>query len=891
MRSDSTGPQPVACADLLTRVLQELDAGGEPDAATLALEFPESESEIRQLIAVVRLVRGAGPPPAGAAILDARPAGIAPSAIVGAYRLVREIGRGGMGIVYEAEQTSLSRRVAIKFLLPGVSPQGLERFSREAETAGGLAHPHIVPVYEIGDYDGAPYYTLRLIDGPPLSQIIAELRAARASPAASHYSTAAEWIRQAAEALAFAHTHGVIHRDVKPSNILIESGRHAWVTDFGLARRQAAATLTMSSDVIGTVRYMSPEQARGGSLLDARTDVYSLGATLYELVALRPAFHAADHASTLRQVLMDEPPSPRAVNARVPVALQAIVMRAMEKNPERRYRSAAEMAQDLGAFLRGAPTLARLPSLSHRVARLARRYRAPLALTGALFTLLAAFGVWMGALYARAHVLAEDARRNQVAAAAARDAETASRLAAEAAAARAQSVQDFLQQVLSSVDPQVAQMRDTTLLADMLRRASARVDAELGAETDVAAAVHATVGMTLKAMGRYDEAEPHLRIAMDTQRALLGEAHEASWLSRMNWTDLAHDRGDLDRAERLAAELVESSERLYGAQHDHTLAARLALSEVLGDLGRLDEAEALCREVLKVAPRSAGARSYNAVAALNNLATLLQQQRRYEEAESLLREALAMNVERLGPQHRDTLMIQSNLASVLNRMGRSDEAERGMRETLAVRERLLGSDHPDTLVSLNNYAQLLRRAGRIDESEPLLRRAWAGFRRNLGDEHPFTLVTLYNVIGLSLELGRLDSLDSLTPDLMDFCAAVYGEWHAETADSLTLAGQCLMELGELDRARDALERAWVGAATSGDAALLAGAELRLGACLLAQGEQSAARTRLESAYDELCASLGADHPDVLECERLIARLPAESSDKPAPAASRPPPAE
>jgi serine/threonine protein kinase len=332
--------------------------------------------------------------------------------MLGDYRIIREIGRGGMGVVYEAEQLSLGRRVALKVLPSAASlePRSRQRFQVEAQAAALLHHEHIVPVFGIGFDQGAHYYAMQLIEGRPLTKVIQELTTKplpegsakeagatddhhpgigldRASPprSAGHSSLSRAHCRetarlglQAAEALEHAHELGVIHRDIKPSNLLLDGRGNLWVADFGLARLpQEDPELTRTGDLVGTLRYMSPEQVRAErGEVDARTDLYSLGATLYELLTLRPAFDARDRQELVRRILHDEPVLPRRINPSIPRDLETIILKAMEKEPSARYGSARELADDLRRFLADEPVQARRPSLANRVVKWSRRHRA-----------------------------------------------------------------------------------------------------------------------------------------------------------------------------------------------------------------------------------------------------------------------------------------------------------------------------------------------------------------------------------------------------------------------------------------------------------------------------------------------------------------------------------
>jgi eukaryotic-like serine/threonine-protein kinase len=341
-----------------------------------------------------------------------------PGTLLGEYRIIREIGRGGMGVVYEAEQLSLGRRIALK-VLPfawSLDPRQLRRFKNEARAAAQLHHQNIVPVYAVGCERGVHFFAMQYIEGQTLAEVIREVRRlagredrgskaedpkpeaekhdstmeerrhasdtcprlARSSifdPRSSFFRTAAQLGVQAAEALEHAHELGVVHRDVKPGNLLVDMRGQLWVSDFGLAQFQCDAALTLTGDLLGTLRYLSPEQAlakRG--VVDHRTDVYSLGVTLYELLTGEPAYNGQDREEVLRQIAWEEPPAPRRLSRSIPADLETIVLKAMAKQVEERYNTARELADDLRRFLEEKPILARRPTLLERAAKWSRRH-------------------------------------------------------------------------------------------------------------------------------------------------------------------------------------------------------------------------------------------------------------------------------------------------------------------------------------------------------------------------------------------------------------------------------------------------------------------------------------------------------------------------------------
>jgi serine/threonine protein kinase len=465
-------------------ILVDLRAGRQPDLEALARAYPDQAGELADHAAQLALiVRHTEPTPGRPEELPQQ---------LGDFRLLREVGRGGMGVVYEAEQASLRRRVALK-VLPFASvldPLRLQRFQHEAQAAARLHHPHIVPVFAVGCERGLCYYAMQMVDGMSAAVLVQDLRrqtGASAASAATHEQvhppscdrkhrnsgefryeheaahlprsgirqntdpaqrrgcppseqdtpppnatardpsepaygrTVARWGLQAAEALHYAHQVGIVHRDVKPANLLLDERGDLWVTDFGLARLGGEAELTATGDVVGTLRYMSPEQALGvKGVADHRVDIYGLGATLYELLTLEPALPGQDREALFRRLLDEEPRPPRALNPAIPVDLETVVLKALRKEPAERYATAEELAEDLRRFLDQRPVLARRPTALERARRQLRRHALGLTIAAGVLLVLTAVlavssGLILGAYREVAHKQAYAERSRQVA--------------------------------------------------------------------------------------------------------------------------------------------------------------------------------------------------------------------------------------------------------------------------------------------------------------------------------------------------------------------------------------------------------------------------------------------------------------------------------------------
>jgi serine/threonine protein kinase/WD40 repeat protein len=431
--------------------LQRFRRGERPGIAEYTARYPELAADIRDVFAALVLVEEAGPQEAS------RPAafrgrvtadGKVPQQL-GDYRIIREVGRGGMGVVYEAVQEALGRHVALK-VLPyeaSANPIYLERFTREARAAARLHHTNIVPVYDVGEHQGVHYYAMQFIQGQGLDEVLLELRRLRSSKvtrglssngaAASvvqgllsgnfssgepveagppdgpaqqagassilktqsalstgadhqYYRSVVRLGLQVAEALGYAHAQKVLHRDIKPSNLLLDLRGTVWVTDFGLAK-EGGDDLTKTGDVVGTLRYLAPERFNGVS--EARSDIYSVGLTLYEMLTLQPAFDEQDRGRLIRWITHHEPPAPRRIDRRIPRDLETIVLKAIAKEPEKRYQTAEELAEDLRRFLADRPIWARRTSWREHAWRWVRRNPGWAATLAAVFGLLLVMAV------------------------------------------------------------------------------------------------------------------------------------------------------------------------------------------------------------------------------------------------------------------------------------------------------------------------------------------------------------------------------------------------------------------------------------------------------------------------------------------------------------------
>jgi tetratricopeptide (TPR) repeat protein len=800
-----------ALGDLVEAVTERLQAGLPADVDALAGGHAGHAAALRELLPALQALAGAAPD--GPA--PARPG----LSTLGDFRLLREVGRGGMGVVYEAEQVSLGRRVALKVLpfAAALHPRQLERFRTEAQAAARLHHTHIVPVFAVGSDQGVHYYAMQFIDGQNLAAAVAGLRGGAGAPAPpdastaeagagrtagsgatsllgdaggrrgpAYYRTVARIGVQAAEALEHAHQMGVVHRDVKPANLMLDARGHLWVTDFGLVRCAGDAGLTGTGELPGTLRYMSPEQASGRrGAVDHRTDVYSLGATLYELLTLEPLCPGEGRGEVLQRVTAGEPRPPRRVDRALPAELETIVLKAAARDPDDRYATAQELADDLRRFLEDKPIRARKPAAAVRLRRWAYRRRGVLAAAALSGVAALAAGLVTAA---RDRDRAEAQRREARLAV-----DTMYTEVAEHWLARQPHLEpmqrDFLRKALdiyetfaseSGGDPaaRLEAARAARCVGDIRHRlgnpggadaayggalARLRPPAETGdagAREELAVCL-AHRGNLLRDVGKAAQAEAACREARDLFAALPATAlvREGVAGTENNLGLALHAQDRFAEAEAALRSAVAAWQRLAADEPGqpvfrYDLAAGYNnLACLLRDTGRPDDActtHELAREIFaKLAADSPETPVYRQALATtdHNLGRASAALGRPREADAAFRAALAPRA-RLAAEFPQVVVYSQELAAthyqralLLTAAGRYPEAERAHREAFALRARLASpapaapAHRRELAASHHGFGAVLAATGRLPAAEQAYREALA-LRGALAAEFP-----------------------------------------------------------------------------------------------------------------------------------------------------------
>ena len=681
---------------------------------------------------------------------------------IGPYRLVRLIGSGGMGSVYLAEREDVQKQVAVKLLNAFRSADASRRFLVEQKVLARLDHPHIARFLDAGiAHDGTPYLVMEYVDGEPITSRAAglDLRGRLAL------------FDAVCVAVAYAHQHLVVHRDLKPSNIFVDRAGTVKLLDFGIAKllEEEDESLTRDGARLMTPEYATPEQVRGEPITPA-TDVYALGVLLFELLTgtLPYSVHSSTPAQIERIVCDSVVPRPSTRPAEplrrtgIPADLDAICFRALEKSPDDRYPTAADLRADLQRYLSDRPVEARVPTATYRARKFVVRHRAAVA-AGAVLAIALASGVGT-VLWQAQRAEREGARAD------------AERQRAERALLESESVSDFLIGLFEAQDPAIAMGAEPTA-RELIDRGRQRAEL-LTMQPLVRARMLDTIGRVDHGLGDYANAEPTLRQALAVRERELGSKHVDVAASHHHLASLLHDKGDYADAEAHYQAALAMRRELLGPSDPH-------VAETLGRYGLLvlrarndvKQAETHIEGAVGILRASFGPEHPRVATMLNTLAAIPDARGDHARSEQLLRQALAIQRAHLGELHPATLETLGNLGVTLAAKGDLAGGETTMREVLELERRVVGPKHAQIVIGLNNLASVLQRQGKLAEAEASYREAGGLALEVLGREHQLTAWLGANLGALLTERRAFAEAESLFIDSLARLKSRLGDDH------------------------------------------------------------------------------------------------------------------
>ncbi len=769
---------------------------------------------------------------------------------IGPYRLLELVGEGGMGEVWLAEQkVPVRRRVALKLVKPGMDTREVvARFQSERQALALMDHPAIAKVFDAGSTPhGRPYFVMEYVVGVPITTYCDE-----------HKLTTCERLElfiRVCEGVQHAHQKAILHRDLKPSNILVSAvdGKPVpRIIDFGLAKATAQrltpdTLYTQVGMIVGTLAYMSPEQADSAGVdVDTRTDVYSLGVILYQLlIGSLPLDFAGTPPDQFRSRLREEDvqrPStklrtlgdkssvaaqnrsadPPALIRQVRGDLDAITLKCLEKDRARRYSTPADLAADIGRYLRNEPVVARPASVAYRARKYIRRHRLGVAVAASAVVLLIAGAV------AQTLELRRIKRERD----------------------RADRVTQFMTGMFKVSNPSEARGNDIRA-REILDKASKEIDTGLAKDPELQAQMMHVMGVVYDSLGLYSKAESLFSRAADIRRQTLGVKNRDTLASMSKLALVLDEESRYPEAEKLNRETMELRRRALGPKDRDTLQSASQLAFVYNDEGRFPEAEKLNRETLEIAEREYGPQDEEARIARQHLAIDFAYEGKFPDAEKLFRETYENDRQRLGDDDPTTLGDANNLGAILSQQERWTEAEKVYRDALAIKLRVEGPEHPQTLLTMGNLAQVLVNEKRYPEAEKLLRDTYAAKLKTVGPEHRSTLVTMGNLAELLQIEGQNAEAEKLVRQTLDIERRALGSEHTDTLVTLKSLGTILKSKKQYPESEKVFREAFAGRrrALGDDHPNTAESAYDLACILALEGKRDESFSSLQFAFD------------------------------------------
>ncbi len=792
---------------VLEEVIRRRQSGEElPDTAVLSAH-PGLRHELAMRLMILRRIEQAecrAKSAGGGSDSDSMP-GSMPSWLsesLSGYTIAGESYRGGQGAVYRATQSTTGRDVAIKVVRGGAFPGRNDdvRFRREIQILGRLKHPNIVPIHDGGVVGECRYFVMDFVVGEPLDCYVA-----------THLQTIVGIVQlflKICEAVHAAHVRGVIHRDLKPSNIRVDPHGVPYILDFGLAKMSSQEAslnqqVTMTGEFVGSLPWASPEQATGApDLVDLRSDIYSLGIMLFQLLTGQfPYSVIGPMHQVLSNIAEVEPARPRTLRPDIDADLQVIILTCLEKDPERRYQSAASLKEDLRRFLRHEPIVARAPSTIYRFRKLIHRHKLPAALLTTLSLTIIGFAVAMSISYGRA---AASRDRAQLAESLAEQ----RRVKAEQEAGASRAIKEFLvQDLLSSAKPEVALGREITI-EDVLARSAERIEAAFEDQPEIEASIRSTLGQVYWSLGKYQNAEAQFLAATKLLEDTRGPFDLETLNVRHVWISVGLMCGPDWRGLEKSKEFLLDCEGALGEGHELTLKALANYSTALLIMGRNTEALQTLEVALERTRRALGESHSLAIRLYNEWTQLtLDLPGRRPELEPMLRVAMQSARDSLGDDHPETFHAMTNLGYILFSQRRFKEAEPFVRQGYEGLRRVLGETNPRLLFAMRNLILLYREKNQVQEAVALSRRAVSITRQTVGEDNTMTLEAMH-FLGTSLFRGGcFCEAEEVVRSSWEAYRRTQGDQSIKTAHALEIYSLALLNLGRPAQAEEGFRRA------------------------------------------------------------------------------------
>jgi serine/threonine protein kinase/tetratricopeptide (TPR) repeat protein len=789
------------------------------------------------------------------------------------YRLLEELGSGGMGIVYKAEQVKpVKRSVALKIIKLGMDTrQVVARFETERQALAIMNHPNIAKVFDGGATEtGRPYFVMELVSGIPITDYCDKHRLTT--------NERLELFTKVCHAVQHAHQKGIIHRDLKPSNILVvvqEDEPIPKIIDFGIAKatdhRLTERTLfTEQGLLIGTPEYMSPEQAEMSGLdVDTRTDIYSLGAVLYELLVGSRPFDSEDlrskgYSDIQRIIREKEPPKastklsslgdtrtsiaehrrtdPNSLRSELKGDLDWITMKTMAKDRTHRYASASELAADIERHLRYEPIMASPPSVTYRIKKYMKRHK-----TGVFAAAIVVLALVIGVAGTTVGLV---------------KAKQAEKLAKEEAEA-ARQVSDFLVDLFEVSDPSEARGNSITA-REILDTGADKINRELKGQPLVRARLMNTIGEVYHSLGLYNDAQSLMEEALSIRETSLDPNDPAVAESLSSLGNNFWRKGEFEKARSLHERALEIRRESFGPEHPTIASCLNNLANLLYDEGSYEEAKPVYQSAIEIWEKAYGPEHTDLAKGLNNLGLLTYKMGDYDEARQLLERALAIDEKAYGSEHPELTDSLSNLGMVFKALGKYEEARSHYERSLAIEEKAYGPEHPYITNTLSNLAILYAMTGKFEAARPLFERVLAIDEKALGSDHPKVGSDVTNIGIINAQMGKYERALTYLKRGMAIKEKVLGSEHPTVANDINNLASLMRDMGNPEEARPLIERALaIREKTLGPDHVLVAASLNdLANVLVETGETEGIRPLFERALAIKEKALGPDHADV-----------------------------